>query len=79
MGLCVMSTSEITVPLKRFSVMVERWGFPAIELLVPAFSQEDAIDRIIGEAKQGKYYNCMKAYAPSERGSSRRESNDDSS
>lgn len=71
---------DIAAPLERFPVMVERWGFQAIELLVPAFSQEDAIDRIVGEANQGKYYNFMKAYAPpsvaDERGSERQEEDD---
>jgi hypothetical protein len=55
---------DIAAPLERFPVMVERWGFPAIKLLVPAFDQEDAINRVVGEADQGKYYNFMKAYAP---------------
>ncbi|TAG98765.1 MAG: hypothetical protein EAZ18_00375 [Oscillatoriales cyanobacterium] len=66
---------SIAAPLERFPVMVERWGFPAIELLVPAFDRQDAIDRIVGEANRGKYYNFMKAYAP-ETGSGRREEND---
>jgi hypothetical protein len=69
---------SIAAPLERFPVMVERWGFPAIELLVPAFNQEDAIDRIVGEANRGKYYNFMKAYAP-ETGSDRREENGNNS
>lgn len=72
---------DIAAPLERFPVMVERWGLPAIELLVPAFSQEDAIDRIVGEANRGKYYNFMKAYVPpsaaNERGSGRQEEEGD--
>jgi hypothetical protein len=35
--------------------MVERWDFPVVKLLVPAFDQQDAIDRITGEADQGNY------------------------
>lgn len=66
---------DVAAPLERFPVMVERWGFPSIELLVPAFSQEDAIDRIVGEADRGRYYNFMEAYAP-ETGSGRQEEDD---
>lgn len=68
---------DVVAPLERFSVMIERWGFPLVEMSVPAFSQEDAIDRIIGEADQGKYYNFMKAYAPPP-GSDRQEEDDKS-
>lgn len=63
---------ETEVPIQRYEVMVERWGFTAIQLSVPAFSQQDAIDRIVGEANEGKYYCFVKAYAP-ETGSGRRE------
>ena len=69
---------EVRVPIERYDVMVERWGFPAIKLSVPAFSQQDAIDRVIGDANQGKYYCFIKAYAP-ETGSGRREENDSNS
>ena len=62
---------ETEVPIQRYEVMVERWGFTAIQLSVPAFSQQDAINRIVGEAN-GKYYCFMKAYAP-ERGGGRQE------
>ena len=62
---------ETEVPLNRYEVMVERWGFTAIQLSVPAFSQQDAINRIVGEAN-GKYHCFMKAYAP-ERGGGRQE------
>ena len=65
---------ETEVPIQRYEVMVERWGFTAIQLSVPAFSQQDAIDRIVGEAN-GKYYCFMKAYAP-ERGGGRQENDD---
>ena len=64
---------ETEVLIQRYEVMVERWGFTAIQLSVPAFSQQDAIDRIVGEAN-GKYYCFMKAYAP-ERGGGRQEDN----
>ena len=64
---------ETEVPLSRYEVMVERWGITTIKLSVPAFSQQDAIDRIVGEAN-GKYYCFMKAYAP-ERGGGRQEDN----
>jgi hypothetical protein len=77
MGYVMMAAlGDIAAPLGRFPVIIERWGFPAIELLVPAFDQQDAIDRITGEADRGKYYNFMKAYAPDERGGGRREEND---
>lgn len=62
---------ETEVPIQRYDVMVERWGFTAIKLSVPAFSQQDAINRIVGEAN-GEYYCFMKAYAP-ERGGGRKE------
>jgi hypothetical protein len=79
MGYVMMATlGDIAAPLERFPVIIERWGFPAIELLVPAFDQQDAIDRIVDEANRGKYYNFMKAYAP-ETGSDRREENDNNS
>ena len=65
---------ETEVPIQRYEVMVERWGFTAIQLSVPAFSQQDAINRIVGEAN-GKYYCFMKAYAP-ERGGGRQENDD---
>ena len=61
---------EVEVPLNRYDVMVERWE-STIKLSVPAFSQQDAIDRIVSEAN-GKYYCFMKAYAP-KRGGGRRE------
>jgi hypothetical protein len=68
---------DVAAPLERFPVIVERWGFPVSILLVPAFNQEDAIDRIVGEANRGNYYNFMKAYAPpsvtDERGGGRQE------
>ena len=64
---------ETRMPIQWYDVMVERWGFTAIKLSVPAFSQQDAIDRIVGEAN-GKYYCFIKAYAPeTERGGGRRE------
>lgn len=79
MGVCVMATlGDVATPLERFSVMVQRWGFPFIKMSVPAFSQEDAIDRIVGEANRGNYYNFMKAYAP-EKGSGRQENDGNSS
>ena len=59
------------VPLNRYEVMVERWGIATIKLSVPAFSQQDAINRTVGEPN-GKYYCFIKAYAP-ETGSGRRE------
>ena len=62
---------ETEVPLNRYEVMVERWGITIIKLSVPAFSQQDAIDRIVDEAN-GKYYCFVKAYAP-ERGGGRQE------
>ena len=65
---------ETEVPLNRYEVMVERWGITTIKLSVPAFSQQDAIDRIVGEAN-GKYYCFIKAYAP-ERGGGRQENDD---
>ena len=64
---------ETEVPIQRYDVMIERWGITTIKLSVPAFSQQDAIDRIVGEAN-GKYYCFLKAYAP-ETGSGRREDN----
>lgn len=64
---------EAEVPIQRYDVMIERWGFTAIKLSVPAFSQQDAIDRTVGEPN-GKYYCFIKAYAPeTERGGGRRE------
>ena len=63
--------AEAEVPIQRYDVMVERWGFTAIKLSVPAFSQQDAINRIVGEAN-GRYYCFIKAYAP-ERGGGRNE------
>lgn len=68
----------ISAPLERFPVMVQRWSFPPVEMSVPAFNQQDAVDRINGEAKRGNYYNFMKAYAP-ETGSGRRENDDNGS
>ena len=68
---------ETEVPLNRYEVMVERWGITTIKLSVPAFSQQDAIDRIVGEAN-GKYYCFIKAYAP-ERGGGRRKDNGNNS
>ena len=68
---------ETEVPIQRYEVMVERWGFTAIQLSVPAFSQQDAINRIVDEAN-GKYYCFMKAYAP-ERGGGRQENDDNNS
>ena len=65
---------ETEVPIQRYEVMVERWGFTAIQLSVPAFSQQDAINRIVDEAN-GTYYCFMKAYAP-ERGGGRQENDD---
>ena len=65
---------ETEVPLNRYDVMVERWGITTIKLSVPAFSQQDAIDRIVGEANEGKYYCFVKAYAP-KRGGGRQEDN----
>ena len=62
---------ETEVPLNRYEVMVERWE-STIKLSVPAFSQQDAIDRIVSEANEGKYYCFIKAYAP-ETGGGRRE------
>ena len=62
---------EVEVPIQRYDVMVERWGFTAIKLSVPAFSQQDAIDRIVGEPN-GKYHCFIKASAP-ERGGGRQE------
>ena len=62
---------ETEVPIQRYNVIVERWE-STIKLSVPAFSQQDAIDRIVSEANEGKYYCFMKAYAP-ETGSGRRE------
>lgn len=69
---------DIAAPLERFPVMVQRWGFASVEMSVPALNQQDAIDRIVGEANRGNYYNFMKAYAP-EKGSGRRENDGDSS
>ena len=66
---------EVEVPLNRYDVIVERWEFTTITLSVPAFSQQDAIDRIVREANEGKYYCFIKAYAP-ERGGGRQEDND---
>lgn len=75
MGVCVIATlGETRMPIQRYDVMVERWGFATIKLSVPAFSQQDAINRIVGEANEGKYYCFVKAYAP-ETGSGRREDN----
>ena len=62
---------ETEVPIQRYDVMVERCE-STIKLSVPAFSQQDAIDRIIDEANEGKYYCFVKAYAP-ERGGGRQE------
>ena len=59
------------VSLNRYDVMVERWGITTIKLSVPAFSQQDAIDRIVGEPN-GKYHCFIKASAP-ERGGGRKE------
>ena len=60
----------MTVKLERFPVTVKRWGFP-IELSVPAFNQQDAVDRLNGDA----YSNCHKLMAVQapEKGSGRRE------
>ena len=65
---------ETEVPIQRYNVIVERWE-STIKLSVPAFSQQDAIDRIVSEANEGKYYYFMKAYAP-ERGGGRQENDD---
>ena len=63
---------ETEVPLNRYDVMVERWE-STVKLSVPAFSQQDAINRIVGEPN-GKYHCFTKAYAPeTERGGGRRE------
>jgi hypothetical protein len=63
-------------PMRRYEVIVERLQCTPFVVTVPAFSQEDAIERITAGASKYGYYDFIKAYAPDERGDGRREGED---